>query len=385
MTVIHPPRGASLRTFPVDHEAACLRAYAFQRLVERASDQVTVRGRESGWSTLDAHAGDVRTSMDWLLGHDPDAALRLVGSLWRWWHVRGLNAEGRAAAEAALDAGPDSPAELRATAYGVAGMFARLQSDYEPAQNRLQESLDLCSELQDSPGVAWSLTQLGSVARERGEYTAAQQLHEQALVLTSRRQDPQVLGVHLNSLCLVAWLRGRFDHAEHIAHRAMDVSLQHGDHQATSWSLLNLGVIARHHDDLPAAAVSLRRGLEVAEEIGYREVVGWCLNQLGVVSRLQGHPDLAVRQQSDSLTVLREIGNRWRQASVLEELGALAVAAGDTEAATAHFGGAQDLRHAIGAPVPLAESGSRDEATTAVRSQLSARPSLQLAAASPAA
>lgn len=201
-------------------------AHFLRDIAERAAEQVTLRGQESGWSTLDRHAVDLRSSLTWFLAHDRRSALRLVAALGRWWQIRGRYTEGRCAVEAALVNSESCPVALRAPVFAGAALLALLQSDYESAQIRAQEALDLYTGLDDSAGVAWSLALLGGIAGERGEYTVAQQLHEQALVLVSRRADARALGTHLNSLTLVAWLRGDVNRAEHLAHRALDANLQ---------------------------------------------------------------------------------------------------------------------------------------------------------------
>lgn len=326
-------------------------------------------GGEERWARrLDTQADDLRRALAWCLRHDPGSALAMVGSLWKWWHLRGRYREGRALATAVLQSTTRAPAELRAPALAAAGMLALLQCDYEPAQTHIQQGLDLYSSMNDSPGVRWSLALLGSVAVQRGEYTVAGQLHEQALVLAHRADDRQAVGAQLISLSQVAWLRGAFNQAEDRAHQALETLTGLGHQQGVIMALITLGITARYGDDLARSEAFLTHGLRRSEEIGYREGVAWSLNQLGAVSRLRQDYSSAQLQQAKSLEEHRKLGDRWRLASVLDELAAVAVALNDSERATAQLGAADQLRREIGVPVPSAERPSRDVTEAAARS-----------------
>lgn len=66
-----------------------------------------------------------------------------------------------------------------------------------------------------------------------------------------------------------------------------------------------------------------------------------------------------MRMQEASLLEHRRLGDRWRQASALEELALLAALTDDPERAARCLGEADDIRQAIGAPVPPAEADVR--------------------------
>jgi tetratricopeptide (TPR) repeat protein len=319
---------------------------------------------------LDAESDNIRRAFDWCHRHDADSALAMVGSLWRWWHLRGHYQQGRASATAALRAAPKAPAQLRAPALTTAGLLALLQCDYDTAQAQIQQGLDLYSSVQDHAGVRWSLALLGSVALQRGEYTVAGQLHEQALVLANRAQDQHAVGVQLNALAQVAWLRGNWAQAEDRAHRSLEIMSALDDQQGIVWALMNLGVTARYRDDVAGATVFLSHSLDRSRRIHYREGVAWALNQLGVASRLQGSLVAAQAQQISSLREHDRLGNRWRMASVHDELAAVALAADDPEGATAELARAEQLRREIGAPLPAAEQAARDQTLDQARTQL---------------
>ena len=108
---------------------------------------------------------------------DAVAALRIAGPLGRYAYLRGHYHEVRQWMDAAVTAGPDAPAALRAKALLGSGRLALLQCDYAPAVRRLEAALRLYRELDDPRGIASSLQVLGSVAREQGRYARSMELH----------------------------------------------------------------------------------------------------------------------------------------------------------------------------------------------------------------
>jgi tetratricopeptide (TPR) repeat protein len=342
-------------------------AHYFRDLAARAAPHFVDGGQETWSSVLDAESDDLRRAFAWCLRHDPHSALVMVGSLWRWWHLRGHYQEGRSSATAAVRASSSAPPELRGHALTAAGMLALLQCDYEAAQSHIQQGLDLYSFAADHAGVRWSLALLGQVAVQRGEYTVGGQLHEQALVLARRTQDPREVAIQQNALAQVAWLRGDFVQAADRAQSALDTLSALDDQQGVVWGLINLGIAARYRGDLTGAQDLLTHSLRRSERSNYREGVAWSLNQLGVVSRLNQDYQTARAQQDRSLDGHRALGNRWRAASALDELAAVAIATGDVENATIQLAEAAQLRHEIGAPLPLAEQPAREHTLAEAR------------------
>ena len=135
---------------------------------------------------------------------DAVAALRIAGPLDRYAYLRGRYHEVRQWMDAAVTAGPDAPAGLRAKALLGSGRLALLQCDYAPAVRRLETALRLYRELGDARGVASALQVLGSVAREQGRYARAVELHAESLSIAEAagdqlgcRQRPWLPGLRL--------------------------------------------------------------------------------------------------------------------------------------------------------------------------------------------
>jgi predicted ATPase/DNA-binding XRE family transcriptional regulator len=342
----------------------------FAALARQAEPHLTTGDQHHWLALLDSEFSNLRRAVQWLTAHQPAGALTMINLLWRWCYVRGLYTEGRAWADAALSAGRDAPAAVRATALAGAGMLAFLQCDYETAEKQTRSALELYTALEDEVGIARTLSRLGALAREQADYVGAEELHNRALELAIAHHDRHGAATQLNYLSFVAWLRGDLDRAHDLSSKALTTMTRLGDREGIAWALINSGVVAHHRGDLVGADLLLEQSLEVCEEIRFREGVAWSLNQLGVVARLRGDPAHAADIQRASLAEHRDLGDRWRAASVMEELAANAAATGDAIHAARWLGAAEGLRELIGTPVPAIERPVVDETTARARTLL---------------
>src|SRR5262249_34676714 len=86
--------------------------------------------------------------------------LRRAGAVARFWDTRGHWAEGRSRLEVVL-AGAPARTVLRARALEGAGLLAARQGDFAGAVKLYQESLSICREVDDRPGIEACLNDLG--------------------------------------------------------------------------------------------------------------------------------------------------------------------------------------------------------------------------------
>ncbi|WP_166174558.1 tetratricopeptide repeat protein [Rubrobacter tropicus] len=317
---------------------------------------------------LDVDQGNLRAALGWYAnGEDPAPALRMSGALWWFWFLRGRYDEGRGWLDAALTAGDDAPAPLRAKALVAAGYFAFLRSEYAPARWRIEEGLALYRSLDDAPGVAGAVRVLGSIAREQGRYAEAETLHSESLALCREHGDARGVAQSLNHLGFVAWLRGDLGRAEDLCSEALDAFRNLGDGEGVAWSLMNLGFAALYGGDHTRAAALLDEGLALSRRAGYREAAAWSLNGLGVLARREDRPGRAAELLGESLALHRDLGDRWRTASLFEEL---AGTSADPERAAILLGAAGGLREVLSDPVPPCERPDRERDAAVARAAL---------------
>ena len=334
---------------------AVYRAHADLYLALAEQAQAGLEGRDQAhWiERLELEHDNFRAVLRRALPTDPETAGRLAARLWPFWYRRGYYHEARSWLEAAAARAEQlSPAVRAATLMG-AGVLAFLQCDYEPAAERLRETLALAEELDDRVGVATALQRLGSVAREQARYADARQLHQASRAAWAELGEDAGVAASEDYLAFISWLEGDFAQAEERGERALAYFDAVGRRQEAAAALVNLGVAAHYAGDDGRAVRRLRRALVSSRQIGYLEGEAWSLHELGAIT-LSRDPE-APSLLAESLDGHVHLGDRWRVASVLETIAAGAIAANEVVAAAQLLGASDALRRHLGAPVPPAE------------------------------
>jgi len=372
-----------------------VRAYALERLAEAGEEEAAQRahlwwvvglveqvtpqveggsedalGLERQLDRLDAEMPNLRVALEFARGCcELNVTLRIVGPLGRFAYLRGHYQEIRQWMDAAVVAGTDAPAVLRAKTLLGSGHLALLQCDYLPAVRRLEAALRLYRELSDTQGEASSLQVLGSVAREQGRYARAIQLHEESLALAEAAGDRWAVASAHSYLGFVCWLQGEFERATGECTVALHIFRELGDVEGIAWSLLSLGTVARQRGAGEQAAALLRESRSLAEQIGFREGIAWSLEQLGLLAADRGDPAAAAMLRT-SLEIHHDLRDRWRTCSVLEDLAAIALAQDRAQQAARLLAAAEAMRVTIGTVIAPCDNAQHDATTAGTRAAL---------------
>lgn len=180
----------------------------FLHLAETGAEKLSGPEMPAWLERLEREHDNLRAALSWGLENEhPDFAVRLAGKLRRFWELHGHLREGRQWLEAALER--SSTRDLsRVRALSAAGNMAREQGDYDSAEIRYTECLELSRELDDRWGIAETLQHLGLLARGRGLFDIARSFHEESLSLMRELGHSQ--GIANNLFCLggLAQLQG---------------------------------------------------------------------------------------------------------------------------------------------------------------------------------
>ncbi|MFL6063974.1 MAG: AfsR/SARP family transcriptional regulator [Friedmanniella sp.] len=352
----------------------------FLALAELAEPRLTGSAQQEWLGLLDAEVGNLVGALGWAVsaGRSPEAGLRLVTALWRFWYLRGHYSAGREWFRAALAAAAAAPAASRAQALAAAGQLAYLQCDYPRSAELLGEAQQIFEALRDPLGVATVLQLLGCVAREQGDYARSRRLHQDSEQRWRAAGNEDAVARSANYLGFVAWLEGDEVTARQQSERALGFYRTSGDSEGLTWSLLILGATACYAGDLERAHVLLSESRQRAEESGYREGLAWSLNQLGVLAARRGDPVTGAMLQRNSLREHWQLGDLWRTASVLEALALSDAGAERHRPALRLLAAAASLRSRLQAPLPPVE---RAEVVTCLQRLRSAVPADVFAAA----
>ena len=374
---------------------------------------------------LEREHDNLREALSWSLEQVGDAgtgedecsreiALRLAGALREFWRVRGHLSEGRTFLERALAAREESEAFVRAKALLAAATLTYVQGEYERAETLCQESLALYRELEDQPGIAHSLHELGLVASTRGdtatarsllaeslalaravddeqltawvllhqgqvessqgEYGKARALFEESLAIHRRWQNKRLIAQTLSQLAQVLLVSGR-DQAQvpSLLEECLAVSREIGFTQGIAAAFGLAGQVALGQGDLVMARSLAEESVKLYKEMGHWHGTAESLAVSGKVLAAQGDLTAARRQYEESLAISGEVGEQRVIAACLVGLGEVVAAQHKLAWAAQLWGTADALRDALGVSILPIELADYERSLSAARVHLGDR------------
>ena len=336
---------------PGEDESRRAHAAYYLQLAEAAEPKLTGPDQVTWLNRLEADHDNLRSALAFLIADDPQAALRLAGTLSGFWLERGYLGEGRAWLAAALDAAPASPAATQAKALTGAGVLANYEGDYLHARELCTRSLALYRAIEDDAGIAASLSGVAVAARTTGDYDEAASAYEEALALFRGLGDEQRVALMLDRLAIVVWFQGDDARARELVEESLARFRRVEDDAGTALALVDLGLIALSEGDQAAARPLLEKSLTSFRDLGDRRNIGKALYALGDLARATGDVRRAAARYDESLAIAVEVGARWFTTLCLERLAGIAAATADPLRAARLFGTADALRGDIGAPM----------------------------------
>ncbi len=242
-------------------------------------------GQLSEWHRrLELEEENLRAALHWLMENDEiEFALRLAGSIWRYWQRQGNLGEGRRWLEEGLVKGKDISKEVRANALWAAIWLAYHQGDYVRANEESAEYLTLAREMGDDLGLRNALTGLGVSAVAQGRYDEG-----------------------------VAYLR-----------ESLEICRRIGKNWHLGTSLLNLGRTIMHMGDNQEAVLLLEEALAVYREKGNQAFVARTKGYLGYAALLRSDYKLAENYFQQSLREFFDLHETMGIAEGLEGLAAV--------------------------------------------------------------
>ena len=235
--------------------------------------------------------------------------LRLVASLWRFWHLRGHLAEGRRWAEEvlALPAASERTAE-RARALTALGGLAYWQEDVPATRGAYEEALAIARELGDRSAEAEGIYNLAYVPAYEGDIAGAVLLFEESRAafeeLGIRRGVADVLWI----LGIVARLEGDLSRSRALAEESLLLHRQGEDLFGVTDALHTLGRTALAQNDLATAASSFLEALDNDEQVGNRTGMAIVMDNLAAKASAEGKHLRALRLAGASEAIKEAAG-----------------------------------------------------------------------------
>ena len=368
--------------------------------VARRAEQGLAAADQVAWlDRIEAEHDNVRAALGWALAAEPETALDLAGTMWRFWLLRGYASEGLDWLERALGlAASLSPSSSRARALLGSGSMLEAIGDDRAAEDRYQAGLRDWEALGDRRGMALAYRHLGNAAVGRGLYERATEWYVMARRLGEELGDDGVIAGAVSNLGSVAYFQGDYERADAHWNEAAAFFRSAGDanrlasilnnlaelaalgrdgrravslHEevlvlrqqlrdpiGVAQTLVNLGKVVYETGDLGRARSLLEEGLARLRSLGIQRDTGACLYNLALVDRAERRITEAAEHAGESLSFKYAAGEQFDLAQCLELLAGLAADRGLGVRAARLLGAAAALRRRIGARPPGDEAAA---------------------------
>lgn len=227
---------------------------------------------------FDNRRDNFRAALEWALETESEDALWLVGSLWRYWHIRAHIREGRVYTDRALSMMRDrhSP-KARAETYVASGTMALAAWDYETHRDRLLKALEVSEGLDETTLLATIHNGLGIAYSGLEDWANSNQHYDRALVLYEK------MGDRIGFVKVLSNKASNASTAEKIEayRRALTMSDDQGSPLMTAMIYGNLGVALEETGDRQEAKSSHQKALALRFKLNEPAAIAGSLEGIG--------------------------------------------------------------------------------------------------------
>ena len=196
--------------------------------------------------------------------------LRLASALSRFWLRRGLHREGRRWLEQTLAADRETANGDLVIALRASAEFARIEGDFDAAEQLAAESTRGCEGSGDRIGEMQGVGTLANIALMRRDYTRADTLMEQVASLAHEIGDDHALAVTVGNRAYLALQLGDFEAALALAQETLVLGRKWETARPSSRQRSNVGAAAHALGKQQEARAALVDALELARAAGHR-------------------------------------------------------------------------------------------------------------------
>ncbi|MBE3559824.1 MAG: tetratricopeptide repeat protein [Ktedonobacteraceae bacterium] len=242
--------------------------------------------------------------------HLYETGLRLANALWWFWVLRAHFSPGRAWLEEVVNQQEQITPALRAIAFYRAGVLAFFQGDLERLDVLTEKSLSLFRTLQDTQGVAVSLSNLVHVALRQRNHKRAQELGEESVTLARTVGDRWYCALTLLPLAVLSIRQKDYASASELIKEALWLFRLLGDRWGMAYAFDTLGQLADDQHDPVNSMICYEQSLKFFEPLNDRIGAARVLLHLGLSFLKQEKYPQASSFLEESLKLCQQAGRR---------------------------------------------------------------------------
>jgi CHAT domain-containing protein/tetratricopeptide (TPR) repeat protein len=240
----------------------------------------------------------------------------------------------------------DPPGE--AAALGNIGAIYAAMGQQERALPYLKHALALTRQVADRRGEAFALNNIGAIYFFLSDYPNALSYFQQALAVHREIGNQVEEATVLVNLGAIYQEQGYLQQALTYFQGALPLHRQTGDRLAEAGTLGHIGFVYQNLGRLQQAQDYIQQALDIYRQIGARHGEAQALSNLASINLDLDQSEQARDQFAQAMAIFREAGDRWAEASMLDNLGMTDSRLGQPQQAITHFESTLPIRQAIG-------------------------------------
>jgi predicted ATPase len=303
----------------------------FVQLAEQADEGLRDARQIESLDVLDTEHDNLRGALRWATDNNKtDLAFRLVGALGWFWFMRGHWKESWRWFHKANDLEAGSDPIIRAKAICRAVGLEIIRGNMIGTVELVEEAMDICREMGDEEGLAWSLNLMGQAKTWFNEDMdqAIPYLSESAELFSGLGNDWGI-AFSLRYIGQMVEYQGEYERGINLQKEAIAIFEHFGDAWNVAHSLFLLGGSATRHKDYQLAEWALEQSLEKCIIIGDKVMEAHALKGLGQLALQKDDLEHMEEIYLEALEALQKIGDENCVASALGGLGEVAQRKGD--------------------------------------------------------
>jgi len=241
--------------------------------------------------------------------------------------------EACAAAARIAGVAPDVAGAVRARAYWVIGVAARLRGRPDEATGWLRQAVAEARDAGLREVTGRALFNLGAIAHELGETGQAEQLYTEALAETRPIGDNYGTARVLHALGMVRDAGGAPDEAIRLLEQAHALKLRMGDPLGAATSEHSIALVRLSQGRTGEARALIEAIIGSTDTLGERRARAHYLDSLAMIDLADGDPRGAQRRLTEAAALAGQVGNPSLITIIGVHTGLALLAAGDLAAA----------------------------------------------------
>ncbi|MEO5744148.1 MAG: BTAD domain-containing putative transcriptional regulator [Terracoccus sp.] len=294
---------------------------------------------------LDREHDNLRAALSWACAHDPESALRLAASLWRFWFVRGHAVEGARWIERALAVAPEPTRPRAAALIGLTGLDSR-QGRSDRHRSLGAQAMAIVQQIGEPDEVVAAQIVEATLTWSVYDLDEAEAMATAVRAQGQARSRPEhaAAGSWLLSQCAL------FREDGPLAVRHLDGCLSELA-QADAGARPFLPVITTSMQLVPIGGrlvPSMEETMLLGRRVGVAQATGFVLSAYGYANRLLGDPQSAISPVNEAVELFTDLGDELARAQALHHVGCIHRDGGNFEEAGRTLRLAHEIRVAIG-------------------------------------